>query len=50
MYQDRLLTQLNEIVTAQQETIERLLRRLDRLEARLAESPREDVNEPPPHY
>ena len=50
MHQDKLLEQLNEIVTAQQGEIESLRRELVRLREQLAQGATEDVDEPPPHY
>ena len=50
MHQERLLEELNEIVTTQQGTIDKLQREIARLRDQLAEGPGEDVDEPPPHY
>ena len=50
MHQDRLLEELNEIVTSQQAQIEKLTREITRLEQQLAQGRGEDVDEPPPHY
>lgn len=50
MHQERLLEELNDIVTTQQSTIEKLQREIARLKDQLAEGPTEDVDEPPPHY
>ena len=50
MHQEKLLEQLNEIVTEQQTQLERLRREVARLKDQLAQGTSEDVNEPPPHY
>ncbi len=50
MHQEKLLEQLNEIVTEQQTQLERLRREVARLKDQLAQGASEDVNEPPPHY
>jgi len=54
-YQDRIIEELNEIVTAREKRIEKLEKRLDALARRLGEitqsfdgGPVEDP--PPPHY
>lgn len=50
MHQDRLLEELNEIVTTQQAQIEQLRREIARLKDQLAQAGTDDVDEPPPHY
>ena len=50
MHQEKLLEQLNEIVTAQQGQLEALRREIKRLKDEMSQGNAEDVNEPPPHY
>ncbi|MDF1700049.1 MAG: SlyX family protein [Planctomycetota bacterium] len=50
MHQERLLEELNQIVTAQQGELETMRRELVQLRDQLAQGHSEDVNEPPPHY
>jgi uncharacterized coiled-coil protein SlyX len=50
MHQEKLLEQLNEIVTAQQGELESLRRDIKRLKDEIKQGASEDVNEPPPHY
>jgi len=52
MHQEHLLEELNQVVVAQRETIERLERALQQLRADLARgAPSEGpADEPPPHY
>ena len=50
MHQERLLEDLNEVVTAQADTLERLAREITRLREQLAKGSTPDVDEPPPHY
>ncbi len=50
MHQEKLLEQLNEVVTDQHKLIEGLKREIARLKEQLLQGPTEDVNEPPPHY
>lgn len=52
-HQDRTIEELNEVILAQRDEIERLGRRIDKLMTRIAEledqAPLPD-NAPPPHY
>ena len=53
LYQDRTIEELNEVVTRQQNQIDRLNADLERLRALLeggGEGGVEDDDEPPPHY
>ena len=50
MHQEKLLEQLNEVVTDQHGLIERLRREVARLKEQILQGPTEDVNERPPHY
>lgn len=53
LYQDRTIDELNEVVTRQQDQIDKLNAEFERLVALLesaAEGGIEDDNEPPPHY
>ena len=50
MHQEKLLEQLNEVVTTQHRQIEGLSRALARLTEQVLGGTPEDVNEPPPHY
>jgi len=54
-YQDKIIADLNDVVTEQQNTIERLTTRLDKLETDFRNQLGSDVKEidqetPPPHY
>jgi SlyX protein len=50
MHQEKLLEQLDEVVTAQQDQLDRLRREVARLREEALHGSGEDVNEPPPHY
>ncbi len=50
MHQEKLLEQLDEVVTDQHKLIERLQREIARLKEQVLQGPSEDVDEPPPHY
>ena len=50
MHQEKLLEQLNEVVTTQAGDIQRLQREIKRLKEQVMQGPTEDVDEPPPHY
>lgn len=51
-HQDRMLADLNEVITAQWRKIELLERQFARLreEVQTADGPRDGVEPPPPHY
>ena len=52
-HQDQAIEDLNEIVLAQREALDRLTRRLDKMHARvddLEEAAPAPENRPPPHY
>ncbi len=50
MHQEKLLEQLNEVVTEQQSMIERLQRELAALREQFSHVGEEQAEEPPPHY
>ncbi len=53
LYQDRTIEELNEVVTRQQDQIDKLEAEFERLRAlfeNLSESGVEDDADPPPHY
>ncbi len=50
MHQEKLLEQLNEVVTSQHVQIEGLVRAMTQVKEQVLGGNPEDVNEPPPHY